>query len=275
MSELFGKEASSHIMKSNIMKDDFNWEVPFESVPLPSNGIIYNPDTALYCLETLQIKAMTAKEEDILASRALLKEGSVITNLIKSCLIDKTIDPTLMISGDRNALMVSIRITGYGVDYPYTDVCNNCETTNKVTADLSDLEIKRLSIEPIERGKNEFPYKLPVTKKNETFKYLNDRDEKDREAAAKFLNKHTESKVTNSVTSFLEHSILSIEGITDKNKIRHFVMNMPAFDSKSLRQHINANEPGMNMSHEYTCKSCSSENVTRLPITPEFFWPST
>jgi len=275
MSELFGKEASSHIMKSNIMKDDFNWEVPFESVPLPSNGIIYNPDTTLYGLETLQIKAMTAKEEDILASRALLKEGSVITNLIKSCLIDKTIDPTLMISGDRNALMVSIRITGYGSNYPYTSICANCDGKNNNEADLSDLEIKRLTIDPVEKGKNEFAFTLPVTNKQITFKYLCDRDEKDREAAAKFLNNHTKSKISKSVTSFIESSILSIDGITDKNKIKHFVMHMPAFDSKALRQYINTNEPGINMSQNYTCTSCDHENNIKLPITPEFFWPST
>ena len=82
----------SQIPTSNVMKDEFGWEVPVESVPLPSKGLIYNPDTTLYNRETVQIKAMTAKEEDILSSQAYIKEGVVIEKLIESCLIDKSID---------------------------------------------------------------------------------------------------------------------------------------------------------------------------------------
>ena len=275
MSELFGKDMSQHVMKSNVMKDDFGWEVPYELVPIPSRGVIYDPNSDLYCLDSVQIKAMTAKEEDILASQALLKQGSVVTSLIRSCVVNTKFDPANMISGDRNALMISIRITGYGPEYPYTSECENCSHKNKMTAKLDELAIKRLEIEPIESGKNEFNYTLPVTKKKVTFKFLTDKDEKDREAAAKFASKHLDTKVENSITSFLEHSILSIDGIRDKNKIKHFVMHMPAFDSKSLRQFINKNEPGMDMTHNFDCKNCGHTNEARLPITSEFFWPST
>ncbi len=262
-------------MKSNVIKDDFGWEIPYETVPIPSKGVIYSPETDLYGLESVQIKAMTAKEEDILASRALIKEGSVVTHLIKSCVVNKNIDPVSMISGDRNALMVSIRITGYGPEYPYTSFCMNCNAKNKQEARLDSLAIKRLSIDPVEPGKNEFEFVLPVTKKKVTFKFLTDKDEKDREAAARFLAKHTDSKTENKITSFLEHSLLSVDGIRDKNKIKHFVMHMPAFDSKSLRQHINKNEPGIDMTHEFECSECGHLNETNLPITPEFFWPNT
>lgn len=275
MSELFGKDMSQHVMKSNVMKEDFGWEVPYELVPIPSKGVIYDPDSDLYCVESVQIKAMTAREEDILASQALLKQGTVVTNLIKSCVVNTKFDPVDMISGDRNALMISIRITGYGPDYPYTSECENCSTKNKNVAKLDELAIKRLEIKPIEMGKNEFKFTLPVTKKNVTFKFLTDRDDKDRVASSKFKSKHLETKVENSITSFLEYSILSIDDIRDKNKIKHFVMHMPAFDSKALRKFINKNEPGMDMTHNYTCKSCDHENATRLPITSEFFWPST
>jgi len=275
MSELFGKDMSQHVMKSNVMKEDFGWEVPYELVPIPSNGVIYEPDSDLYCLESVQIKAMTAKEEDILASQALLKQGTVVTNLIRSCVVNATFDPADMISGDRNALMISIRITGYGPEYPYTSECENCSHKNKNIAKLDELGIKRLEIQPIELGKNEFKFKLPVTKKNVTFKFLTDRDDKDRAAASKFATKHLETKVENNITSFLEYSILSIDDIRDKNKIKHFVMNMPAFDSKALRKFINKNEPGVDMTHNYVCKNCDHGNETRLPITAEFFWPST
>lgn len=275
MSELFGKDMGGHVMQSNVMKDDFGWEIPFETVPIPSKGIIYSPDTDLYCLESIQIKAMTAKEEDILASQALIKEGSVITNLIRSCVVNKSIDPANMISGDRNALMVSIRITGYGPEYPYTYECLNCGHKNNLVARLDELPIKRLKISPIEQGKNEFEFMLPVTKKKVTFKFLTELEDKDRLAASKFMASKFKSKVQNSVTSFLEWSILSVDGITDKNKIKHFVMNMPAYDSKSLRKFITSNEPGMDMRHSFSCANCEQENEVYFPITSEFFWPTT
>ena len=100
---------------SNVMKDEFGWEVPIESVPLPSKGLIYTPDSVLYNTETLQIKAMTAREEDILTSQAFVKEGTVVENLIKSCLTDKSIDVNSLISGDRNALMESSTSVYYGL----------------------------------------------------------------------------------------------------------------------------------------------------------------
>ena len=131
---------------SNVMKDEFNWEVPVESVPLPSKGIIYSPDSLLYNTETLQIKAMTAKEEDILTSQAYIKEGVMIEKLISSCLIDKSINVNDLIAGDRNALMVSIRITGYGSDYNVSHTCTSCDHVNKITANLSELKIKRFRI---------------------------------------------------------------------------------------------------------------------------------
>ena len=275
MSELFGKDMTGHVMQTNVMKDDFGWEVPYETVPIPSKGIIYDPDSDLYGLETVQIKAMTAREEDILASQALIKEGTVITNLIKSCVVNKNIDPSKMVTGDRNALMVSIRITGYGPEYPYNYNCLNCGHKNNPIARLDELGIKRLKIEPVEMGKNEFEYTLPVTKKKITFKFLTEFDDKDRAAASKFASTKLGSKIEGNITSFLEWSIVSIDGIRDKNKIKHFVMNMPAYDSKSLRKFIIDNEPGMDMRHSFTCANCEQVNEVSFPITSEFFWPTT
>ena len=81
-----------------------------------------------HACETVDIKAMTAREEDILTSRAFIKKGTVITELIRSCLVDKRIDPNSLLSGDRNALMVAIRVTGYGVEYSTEVTCPVCDT---------------------------------------------------------------------------------------------------------------------------------------------------
>jgi len=260
--------------EKNVMKNEFGWEIPYESVPLPSQGIIYNPDTTLYNTDVLQIKAMTAKEEDILSSQAFMKEGTVIENLLKSCLIDKSFDVNDLIAGDRNALMISIRITGYGSDYNMTHSCSHCGHSNKVTAKLSELGIKRISTKPIEPGKNLFEFVLPVTGKKIKYKFMTGHDDKEEEIKQK-RREALGFKVDNKVTSFLENVIVEVDGITDKNKITHFVRNMPAMDSRKLRLHINENEPGIDMSWEYSCSSCTGNNKIGLPITTEFFWPTT
>ena len=161
----------------NIVKDVFGWEVPVEQVPLPSGGVVYNPDGFLFNRETVQIKSMTAREEDILSSQAYIKEGTTIKMLVNSCLIDKNIEVNDLLLGDRNALMVAIRITGYGTDYKVKHRCPNCGTVNSIVVDLSGLPIKRFEVKPVEPGKNLFEYKLPVTKKTILYKYTNGHDE--------------------------------------------------------------------------------------------------
>ena len=272
MSEI-SNEAMQHVLKNNIMKDDFGWDIPVETVPLPSKGIIYNPDSVLHNKETLQIKAMTATEEDILLSPAYIKDGTAILQLIKSCLIDKRIDVSDLIIGDRNALLVSVRITGYGTNYDVTSRCGNCNESNDTVVDLSSLTISRLKIDPVEPGKNLFLYKLPVTGKSVVYKYLNAKDEKNRQRKQDFIKKHSGGKIENSVITFLEESIVSIEGITDKNKISHFIRNMPALDSRKLRNYIDDNSPGIDMLYSFECKNCQHENTVKLPVNSNFFWP--
>ena len=264
---------NNSILKNNIMKDDFNWEVPVEAVPLPSKGKVYDPNSLLYNLETIKIKAMTASEEDILTSSSLIKEGTAIEMLIKSCLINKNINPEEMILGDRNAIMISIRITGYGSDYRFNSSCESCNTVNDVTIDLSELEIKRLDIEPVQEGKNEFMFTLPISKKVVIFKFLSQKDEKERKIKNDFYKSMSEIKIDKGITSFLDNSIISIDGITDKNKIAQFAKFMPAHHSRVLRKYIKEQEPGIKMKHKYKCKNCGYHNEVNIPINSNFFWP--
>lgn len=264
---------SSPIKKSNVMLDDFGIDIPVEAVPLPSRGVIYD-NQSLKDTETLDIKPMTAKEEDILTSRAYIKNGSVISKLISSCLTDKTIDPDDLISGDRNALLIALRITGYGAEYTLEISCPECSKSNKSTFDLSTLPIKRLQVDPVEMGQNMFEVQLPVTKKNVRVKFLNGHDEKE----MMIINERKKKQgfnTENSVTDRLSRSIISIENISDKNKINLFVQNMPARDSLALRRFLDEYEPGVDMRSHMTCSYCHEESEVDLPIGPSFFWPDT
>jgi hypothetical protein len=262
------------IQVSNVMKDDFGFEIPQESVPLPSRGVIYPVDGPLHGQETIDIKPMTAKEEDILTSRAYIKSGTVLTKLLQSCITNKSINPDTLISGDRNALLVSLRITGYGADYDVEVDCPECSTKSKQTFDLSQLQIKRLEIDPVVQGDNLFEVQLPVTKKTVRVKFLTGHDERDMMITNE-RKKKSGMKVETSITDRLMRSIVSVEGVSDKNKISFFVKNLPARDSLSLRRFLDKNEPGIVMKSWMSCPSCHEQSEVGLPMGASFFWPDT
>jgi len=258
----------------NVMQDDFGMDIPVESVPLPSQGKIYPVDSASYNRETIDIKAMTAKEEDILTSRALIKKGTVITELLKSCIVDRSIDVDNLISGDRNALMTAVRITGYGAAYKAEVSCPDCGESSEQEFNLSELPIKRLSIEPVVPGENAFEFELPVSKKKVVFRFLTGKDERDMSIAAdRRKKKKLSGDIDNNVTGRLAQCIVSINGITDKNKISTFVRNMPARDSRMLRKYMDDNEPGIEMKSWMECSNCMETAEVDLPIGASFFWP--
>jgi len=256
----------------DVMKDDFGFEIPVESVPLPSKGAIYPSTSPLHGRETVDVRAMTAREEDILTSRALIKKGTVITELIKSCLIDKRIDVSSMISGDRNALMVALRITGYGSEYNAEVECPECSEKSKQAFNLSDLSIKPLEIQPVEVGANLFEFQLPVTKKTVCFKFLTGTDEEEIMLTQE-RKKKTGAVADNLITTRMQYSIQAIEGKTDKALISSFIRSMPARDSLTLRNFIDKNEPGIDMKAYMDCPSCSESSEVRIPLGAAFFWP--
>ena len=264
--------ASSGIQKVNVMKDEFGYETPVDLVPLPSQGLIYPPESGFSNVEHVEVRSMTAKEEDILTSRALIKKGTVITELIKSCLVDKSLDVSVLTSGDRNALMTALRVTGYGAEYNVNVTCPACDTDQKQDFSLAELPIKRLQITPVAPGANLFPFELPVSKKTVHFKFLTGKDEQEISLIQE-RSKKQGSKVDSLVTTRLKHSIQSVEGVTDKNKIATFIRNMPARDSLTLRNYIDKNEPGIEMKAWMTCVECDEHSEVNLPLGASFFWP--
>lgn len=257
---------------SNVMKDDFGLDIPAETVPLPSLGLVYPPDHPLHGAETVDIRPMTAREEDILTSRALIKKGTVITHLIESCMIDKSIRANDLISGDRNALMIALRITGYGAEYKAEITCPECDTQSKYAFDLSEMPINRLGAEPDNPGENSFTFILPYTKKEVKFKFLTGSDEEElqrTESRRKKMGQLSESNIT----TRLESAIISIAGVTDRAKINHFIRNMPARDSRALRKYIDEIEPGIDLTAWFECPACGEGSELGVPLGVSFFWP--
>ncbi len=264
----------SAIPSKNVMEEDFGWEVPIETVPLPSEGKVYPSNSPLSNMSSIDIKAMTAKEEDILTSRALIKKGTVITHLLQSCVVGGGVNVKEMLVGDRNALMVAVRITGYGSAYSADVSCPACSAQLKESFDLGELSIKRLNIDPVTPGENRFSFLLPITKKEVHFKFLTGVDEEELNLIAERKKKMLPDMATESlVTSRLARSIVSVGGIEDQNKINQFVERMPAQDSRKLRAYIDQNEPGINMDVWLHCSQCGESSEVGLPMGAEFFWP--
>lgn len=252
-------------------------EVPCYPVPIPSAGKLYGAGSPLCDVDSVEIKAMTAKEENILMSRALVRKGTVITELIKSCLIDKDIDVNSMISGDRNALMIAIRITGYGKDYSPRVTCPACEQQQDFMFDLSALELKELDltkVEQVEPNTNQFKFTLPNSKKDVVFKFLTGKEE---ETIFSILEAKKKKGIQNDevITTRLIQSVISIDGDRDRSYIAQFLSNMLARDSLALRMHIDENEPSVDMKQDFICNSCGYQEVMAVQMGPTFLWPGT
>jgi len=270
-SEIFGQMKGA-MPTRNVMKDDFGFDIPVETVPLPSGGKTYASDSPLHGRDTLEIRAMTAREEDILTSKALIKKGTVITHLIKSCLIDKSIEPDNMLAGDRNALMVALRVTGYGTKYSVEVNCPACSERSKQDFNLGELPIKRLDIDPVADGSNLFEVELPMTKAKLRFKFLTGQDEADIMVASERRKKQGQ-RADNLVTQRLRYAIASVNGITDRTKLDMFVRNLPARDSLFMRNYLDKHEPGIEMKAWMDCPACLEHSEVRLPLGAAFFWP--
>ena len=269
--DVFGS-MRDHMPTRNVIKDDFGFEIPVETVPLPSGGKCYDVDHPLHGRDTVEIRAMTAKEEDILTSKALIKKGTVISHLIRSCLIDKRVDPETLLAGDRNALMIALRVTGYGTEYKVEVDCPACGERSKHNFNLAELPVKRLEIDPIAEGTNVFEEVLPVTNAKVRWKLLTGQDEQEIMTLSERRKKQGQ-RAENLITERLKYSIVSANGISDRTKIDMLVKSLPARDSLFLRKHIDKHEPGIDMKAWMDCPACFEHSEVRLPLGAAFFWP--
>lgn len=268
--ELF--QSTTQGSKLNKVSEQVGFDVPVEFAKLPSKGVLYPPDHPLSGEIEVELKAMTAKEEDILTNQALLRKGTAINELLKSCLLNKTINPDTLLLGDRNALMIAIRITGYGADYEADVTCEHCGEKSNAHFNLSNLAIKPLLAAPLAPHTNLFSFELPLCKKTVQFKLMTGVDDAAmdaEEAAQKKAGIHQDSFVTR----MLYHSIVAFDGVTDREKIRQIVNNLRAGDSQALRKYMVKIRPDVDMTQAFSCDKCGESSEVSIPLGASFFWP--
>ena len=241
---------------------------PSEVIDLPSKGKLYSKDSPL-AGGKLEIKYMTAREEDILTSQNLIKKGVVIEKLLDSLIITPGVSQNDLILGDKNAVMVAARILAYGPQYEAEVTHPTTGETEKHSFNLADCPFKHL---PDDIKSNEFELDLPVSKNSIKFKLLTGKEEKQIDQEVKSKNKMG-SQISPELTTRLKYSIVSVDGETDKNKIGNFVQNMLSRDSLFLRNKISEVSPDVELKQEIEIGGELVE--VDIPLTINFFWPTT
>ena len=245
------------------MENKFN--LPTETVDLPSKGLLYPKDSPL-AEGRLEMKYMTAKEEDILTNSNYIRQGVVIDKLLQSLIISPINYSDLLI-GDKDAVMMAARILGYGKDYDFQ------YAGEKVTVDLSTLQPKELDEALIkEKGKNEFEYKLPNTDNIITFKLLTQKDDRDIDAELEGLKKLNKN-VNSELTTRLKYMILSINGNYERATVRQFVDTaFLARDSRAFREYYAQISPGVETKVKFQTEVGDEEDIN-IQFNSNFFWP--
>jgi hypothetical protein len=243
-------------------------KIPTETVTLPSKGLLY-PETSPLSKGEIEMKYMTAKEEDILTNANYIKNGTVIDKLLQA-LIVTPIDYNELLVGDKNAILIAARILGYGKDYTFKYTYNGQEI--ETTVDLSGLADKEVDESLFDKRLNEFVYTLPNSGNSVTFKLLTHGDEQKIEAEIKGLKKINPNS-SSDVTTRLKYIITSIEGDRDQKNVRNFVDNyLIAKDARALREYYNNISPDINLTFIPEDENYTGEGIT-IPISLNFFWP--
>ena len=253
--------------------DTSKYDGPTEIIELPSKGYFY-PEGHPLAEGKIEIKYMTAKEEDILSSASLIKQGVVIDKLLQSLIITKVKYDDILLM-DKNAIFIAARVLAYGNTYSAEITCPACESKQTDFIDLSGFEEKTLDWDKFTKGKTTFDFVLPITKKTLTLKFLTHGDDKtisENLKAAKKLSKLT--GVDPELTTRLRQMIVAIDGNTDPAEIFKFSQNMLSRDSLALREYLKTITPEIDTTFHYECDSCGHTNhKMAVPITVSFFWP--
>ncbi len=273
-------EMSDEELKANLMADYKQKEVkksnfPTEIIPLPSKGLLYTEEHPL-AEGVIEMKYMTAREEDILTSQNLIKQGVVLDKLFESLIVTPINYGDLYI-GDKNAIMVAARILGYGKDYVVEiDDPFSRGTKQKVTIDLTQIEHKEVDYSLFEHGKNEFDFQLPQSKRVVTFRLMTHKVDKDIQTEIKGMNKtQVRTGIDRELTTRLKNIIIAVDGESGRAAINNFVDNeLFALDSRALRAHMKEISPDLDMTFTFVSDTTGEVKEMDIPMDVSFFWPN-
>lgn len=274
-----GAEISDAQLKEFALQQHKQQEVkqskfPTEIIELPSKGLLY-PETSALSSGKVEMKYMTAREEDILTSASLIKQGIVLDKLFQSLIITP-IDYNELLVGDKNAIMIAARVLGYGKEYEVeiTDPFSQ-DDKQKLIIDLTSIEAKEYDFDSITPYENEFEVTLPISKRLLKFQLMSHGLESKVKADVKSQLKMTKaSGIDREFSTRMKYLITSVDGNDDKQYINNFVDNeLFAQDSRFIRDQIKQKTPDMDMSFVFTSNITGESQVMDIPMDVSFFWP--
>jgi len=250
-----------------------NYDFPTEVISLPSQGKCYPEDNPLSSGQ-IEIKYMTAREEEILASQNLIRKGVVLDKLFESIIVDKKINIDDIIIGDKNAIMLAVRILGYGPEYEI-QIADDLGNTSEHTVDLGKVQTKEIDFDKLSRD-NKYTFKTSTGIKLE-WRMLTHGDEKKVDAdvrALQRLNKGGDG-TSSELTTRYRYMITAVDGESDTKSITDFINNkFLTRDTREFRKAINEIQPDVNMEFEYENPQTGEVEVRPIPMGVGFFWPS-
>ena len=253
------------------------YKFPTEIIELPSKGLIYPQDNPLSSGK-VEMKYMTAREEDILTTQSYVRDGTVLDRLFKSMIMGngngELVKYDDLVVGDKNAIMIAARILGYGKEYHISIDDPFSNKKQKEVIDLSQFENKEYDVSnQTEPHKNEFEYTLPNSKRTIVFKLATEASEKYVKRQIQ-SSKKSKDKTSRELSTRLKSIILSVDGDIDKKYIGDFVDNeLFAVDSKELRRYIKEVSPDIDLTYEFISDETGERREMSLPIQASFFWP--
>jgi len=275
-------ELAAQIRQQHEVKQVSDYKFPTEIIELPSRGLIYSKDNPLSSGK-IEMKYMTAKEEDILTTQSYIKDGSVLDRLFQSLIISngegQPIKYVDLVTGDKNAIMIAARVLGYGKDYEVEIDDPYSGNKQKENIDLTQFENKDYDgSTQLEPNKNEFEFTLPRSQRKITFMAMTESKERKVKHQVEELNKANrklKDSTSRELTTRMKNMILSIDDDSDQKVINHFVDNeLFAVDSKALRAYINEVVPDIDLTWEFVSEETGEGRVIQLPMDVTFFWPS-
>jgi hypothetical protein len=254
---------------------------PTEMVDLPSEGKYYQPGHPLHNETTIEIREMTAKEEDILTSQSLIQKGVVFDKLLKNIIVDARISQEHLLVGDKSAILVAARISAYGEMYETKTSCPNCYTEQDMSFDLRDAGIKgppdlaevsdEVGSAVRDTGNGTFIVTLPKSQMDVEIKLITGDGE--RKISLDRKSRKKKKQHDNILTGMLKACIVSVSGTDNRQEIERFIDNMPAQDSRFVRKVMAQVTPNINLTQEFVCEECDHEQDLEVPVTTDFFWP--
>ena len=254
------------------MANPMDFVTPSEFVQLPSRGR-YPEGHPLCGADSIEIRYMTAKDEDILTNKSMLKKGIAIDRLLQNIIKDNNIDARDLYIGDRNAIMIHARASAYGADYKTSVTCPSCGAVSKFKFNLADYEeYNGDDWEKIEDmkdvGDGTFTTVLPLSEIVARIRPLNGADE-----IRMISGNKVKEMEKDLVTRQMKFFVVDYNGYSDSKTINYVSENMTATDARYLRDCHKLISPDIKMEQTFHCKECDHEEVMMVPFGTDFFWP--